>query len=423
MSTAELIRPRPSHRIAPRWENPLREISSRKAVFDFLPMNSMRERSISESFSRFKERRLAILQDDVQGVARAILLAPAHDITPDTVNRMISLSGGIVFAALSPERAAGFLLDPMARPRVSSVERRVDSDPLNFCISVEAREGVSTGISAADRAVTLQVLGASEIQPRRLVQPGHIFPVEVRAGGVLVKNALPEGAVDIVSLAGFTDAAAFIDLLSPAGDLLLGERVAEFAELHKIPLISLSELTRFRLETEKVVYRVAEAKLPTKLAGELRSIIYKSTIHGGEHLALVKGEIDPNEPLLTRVQPEHTFADVFGGSSPRSREQLQRCLAEIGRRGQGVIVYLRRPSPGELHQLIDSVSQPTPPAKALMREYGLGAQILRDLGARKIELLTGSKKDLVGLESFGLEIVSQIPLPSGIPSHPSESQR
>jgi 3,4-dihydroxy 2-butanone 4-phosphate synthase/GTP cyclohydrolase II len=271
--------------------------------------------------------------------------------------------------------------------------------------------------------VTLRILGAAEIQPRKLVQPGHIFPVEVRAGGVLVKNALPEGAVDIVSIAGFTGAAAFIDLLDTSGNFLSGSAVSDFAARHDIPLIQLSDLTRYRLETEKVVYRVAEAKLPTKLAGELRSIIYKSTVHGGEHLALIKGEIDPTEPLLTRVQPENTFADVFGGATPRSREQIQGCLREIGRRGRGVIVYLRRPTSGELHHQVDTAGIIPSPGKALMREYGLGAQILRDLGARKIELLTGSKKDLAGLQSFGLEIVSQIPLPGGAPLKASEEPR
>jgi 3,4-dihydroxy 2-butanone 4-phosphate synthase/GTP cyclohydrolase II len=382
----------------------------------------MSESSITKLFDDVKSGRLAILQDDVQGVARAILVAPAHEISADEVNRLITLSGGIVFAGLAPERAAAFLLDPMGRPRVSATEQPCNFSGPNFCISVEAREGVTTGISAADRAVTLRILGAPEIHPRKLVQPGHIFPVEVRAGGVLVKNALPEGAVDIVSLAGFTGAAAFIDLLDDAGNLILGDKVDDFAHKHSLPLFRLSELTRYRLETEKVVYRVAEAKLPTKLAGELRSIIYKSTIHGGEHLALVKGDIDPTVPLLTRVQPENTFADVFGGDSPASREQLQRCLEEIGRRGHGVIVYLRRPSSGELHHQIDTATQQSPPGKALMREYGLGAQILRDLGARKIELLTGTKKDLVGLQSFGLEIVSQTPLPSSTPP-PSSEQR
>ena len=373
---------------------------------------TMNGSAIGNFFGRVKERRLAILQDDVQGVARAVLVAPADGITADEVNQMIALSGGIVFAGLTPDRAAAFLLDPMGRPRVSSTNGAAVMAGPNFCISVEAREGVTTGISTADRAETLRILGATEPQPRKLVQPGHIFPVEVRAGGVLVKNALPEGAVDIVSIAGFTGAAAYLDLVTPTGELLLGDDVESFAARHNIPFLRLSDLTRFRLETEKVVYRVAEAKLPTKLAGELRSVIYKSTIHGGEHLALIKGEIDPDVPLLTRVQPENTFADVFGGPTPRSREQLQRCLAEIGRNGRGVIVYLRRPTAGEVHHQVDAAPHGAPPGKALMREYGLGAQILRDLGARKIDLLTGSQKDLVGLQSFGLEIVSQRPIPS-----------
>jgi 3,4-dihydroxy 2-butanone 4-phosphate synthase/GTP cyclohydrolase II len=362
-----------------------------------------------------REQRIAILRDDVQPLERAVILMPAEDISTEEVNRLITLSGGVIFAALTMERAESFHLTPMGRPQVSSSDRHAG---LNICISVEAREGVTTGISAADRAQTLRILGARDPQPRKLVQPGHIFPIEVRPGGVLVRNALPEGAVDIVTIAGFTATAALIDLLDPAGQLVQGGAIAQFAAEHAIPCIALSDLTRYRLETEKVVYRIAEAKLPTVLAGDLRSYIYKSSIHGGEHVALVKGNIDSAEPTLVRVQPENTFSDVFGGAGA-SRRQMHAALAAIGQRGRGVLLYLRRTSSGELGQQVSAPAYPErAEPKALMREYGLGAQILRDLGVRKIELLTGSKKSLIGLDSFGIEIVSQTPLPVDLESTP-----
>ncbi|RIL00863.1 MAG: bifunctional 3,4-dihydroxy-2-butanone-4-phosphate synthase/GTP cyclohydrolase II, partial [Proteobacteria bacterium] len=178
------------------------------------------------------------------------------------------------------------------------------------------------------------------------------------------------------------------------------------------PLITLSALTRHRLENEALVYRAAEARLPTQLAGELRTFVYRSRLHHGEHLALVKGEIAPDKPVLTRVQPEFTFADVFGGDNPPSRAQIKRSLQAIGERECGVFVYLRRASEGQLSSQISRWEQRFNEKPAsMMREYGLGAQILRDLGVRKVELLTGSKKNLVGLKTFGIEIVSQLPLP------------
>jgi len=369
----------------------------------------MNRTDLDITLSRVRERRIAILRDDVQPLERAIILMPAEDISTEEVNRLITLSGAVVFAALTTERGEAFHLSPMGRPQVASTTRTTG---LNICVSVEAREGVTTGISASDRAQTLRILGAKEPQPRKLVQPGHIFPIEVRPGGVLVRNALPEGAVDIVTIAGFTGTAAVIDLLDSEGQFIQGEGIARFAAEHGIPAIDLSDLTRYRLETEKVVYRVAEAKLPTVLAGELRSYIYKSSIHGGENVALVKGEINPAETTLVRVQPENTFSDVFGGEGA-SRRQMQAALAAIGRRGKGVLLYLRRTSSGELGQQVNAAPHPDrAEPKALMREYGLGAQILHDLGVRKIELLTGSKKSLIGLDSFGIEIVSQAPIPS-----------
>jgi len=362
--------------------------------------------------SSFRNNRLSVLIDDA-GSSRAALVAPAHKITETEVNRILRLSGGLTFVALSPERASAFLLNTMIRPNAG--EKSSLATPLiPQYTSVEAREGISTGISAADRAATIAILGSETPQPRALVRPGHIFPVETREGGVLVNLALPEGAVDLARLAGFTDAALFVDLLDARGELMQAEEAREFGKHNSIPTTSLTEIIAHRLEREPLVTRVAEARLPTTLAGAVRAIVYRSKIHDVEHIALVKGRVDGDEPVLVRVQSENTITDVFGGITPNSRLHLQNALRAIGSRERGVFLYLRR-------SFIDDRSNNIQPLKAthsaqtvaptMMREYGVGAQILRDLGISRIELLATTPRALAGLPSFGIHIVSQHSIP------------
>ncbi|MCO6431851.1 MAG: 3,4-dihydroxy-2-butanone-4-phosphate synthase [Deltaproteobacteria bacterium] len=364
-----------------------------------------------EAIEHFRKRRLIILIDSVAAKPRAVLVAPAEQITADTVNEMLMLGSGSLFVAISPERSAALLLSPMQRPSSHVTQAIEKQESAKVCISVEAREGVTTGISAADRACTIRVLGAKSVNPRKLVRPGHIFPVETREGGVLIRHALPEGALDLVEMAGYTDAAAYLEILNRSGEPSSVKEVEELAQRHNLPFVTLFDLTRFRLEREKIIERVAEAKLPTKLAGELRSIIYRSKMHSGEHLALIKGEITPDEPILTRVQAEFTFGDVFGGENPPTRQQLHRSLKAIGDQGRGVLIYLRRPFRGQLRQQIsDWHSKFSEKPATMMREYGVGAQILQDLGIRRIELLTNTRRGPLGIQSFGIEIVGSRPL-------------
>jgi 3,4-dihydroxy 2-butanone 4-phosphate synthase/GTP cyclohydrolase II len=364
------------------------------------------------TLEKFAQKRLAILRDDGSTDMRAALVAPAEGISEREVNTLLLSTGGHLYVALSPTRVNDFALGGMADPRDIHLSG-LSSPPGSFSglTSVEAREGISTGISAADRATTIAILGEKTPASRKLVKPGHIFPVLAREGGVLVKNTIVEGALDVARLSGFTEAAVYIDLLDKSGELLEADDQEALASSLDIPIIPLSALVRYRLETEQLVYKVAEAKLPTLLAGELKSFIYKSRVHGGEHLALVKGDINPETPVLTRVQAESTFADVFGGANPPSRRVLHSALKQIGESESGVLIYLRRPEGGHLQEQVRNWTEShlKKPA-SMMREYGLGAQILRDLGVKKIELLTGSKKNLVGLQPFGLQIISQRPL-------------
>ncbi len=355
----------------------------------------------------FRRRGLALLRDETASSSRGVLVATAALATPELVNEVLHLGGGHLFVALSPQRANDFLLERMDRGITNQRgERRLD-----LLSSVEAREGVTTGISAADRARTIRILGEDTPRPRALVRPGHIFPLLTREGGVLVRNALPEGAIDLVQASGAPDAALLSDVLGPDGALLSGGALQAFAERHEIPHCSLHELTRFRLESERLVVRLAEARLPTTLAGELRSVVYRSDVFHGEHVALVKDPISSSAPTLTRVQPEFTFGDVFGGTTPPTREQIDTALRRIGERGSGVFIYLRRSEIGQLRQQVQQWRETFGGrSPALMREYGLGAQILRDLGIRRIDLLTNSRRNLVGLNTFGIEIVATTPL-------------
>jgi 3,4-dihydroxy 2-butanone 4-phosphate synthase/GTP cyclohydrolase II len=362
--------------------------------------------------SDFALNRLIILIDDA-GSSRAALVAPALNAQSAEVNRILELSGGLTFVALSPERAASFLLHSMTRPSVGEKPAST-SILMPQYTSVEAREGITTGISAADRAATIAILGAESPQPRALVKPGHIFPVETRDGGVLVKLAIPEGTVDLARLAGFTDAALFVDLLDEHGELMSADAAREFGAARGISVTSLTEIIAHRLEREPLVTRGAEAHLPTTLAGEVRAVVYRSRIHAVEHIALVKGDVRGDEPVLVRVQAESTATDVFGGSGPSTRLHLQNALRAIGDRTRGVFLYLRRPFIDDKSHNVQSLEiaeMAHGGAPAMMREYGVGAQILRDLGVTRIELLTTTPRSLAGLPSFGIHVVSQHSIP------------
>jgi 3,4-dihydroxy 2-butanone 4-phosphate synthase / GTP cyclohydrolase II len=369
----------------------------------------------SQFITVFKRTKLCILVDDLSS-SRAALVAPAEATSPSLINRILSLSGGLTFVALSPQRAAAFMLATMARPSTSGASSLPTAQTSQY-VSVEAREGISTGISAADRAKTLEILGAQTPQPRALVKPGHIFPVETREGGVLVKTAIPEGALDLAKMVGATDASLYVDLLNLDGSLMSEQHARECAERESLPLTTLSELIRYRLQQEPLVARVAEATLPTTLAGDVRSIVYRSHMSDIEHVALVKGDVRGDDPVLVRVQAEHTVPDVFGGRSPASRSHLQNSLKEIGQRGRGILLYLRRPfidaKGSSVQHLQDNH---TTPSTRRMREYGVGAQILRDLGVTRVELLTSSTHLLEGLPSFGITVVAQHPIPELLPT-------
>jgi len=363
-------------------------------------MPSHLQYNFSNSAATFQRCNLAIIQDDACAHCPAILVASPNQITADAVNNLLGLSQGLTFVAITPDRAAALNLEPMtSRSPPQSGHQLPERE---MCVSVEAREGVTTGISAADRAVTIRALTEDPPVTRRLVKPGHVFPIIVRLGGVLVKHALAEAARDFVRIVSECDSALFVDLLDARGEQMEREAQLKLGTKHNIPILTISALVRHRLEHEQLVERVSESTLDSPIAGQMRCITYCSPLHRTEQIALVKGDIDPNSPILTRVQPARTFSDVFAPDASPHRSQIHASLRAIAKRGQGVLVYLERlnsQSPGS-----------TPLPTSMMREYGIGAQVLRDLGVRHVDLLTGTQRNLAGLKTFGIDIVSQTAL-------------
>lgn len=356
--------------------------------------------------------------DDSSEELRAVMIVPAASATPELVNEMILKARGILFVAVSSERVEELQLAEMTRSGTVSRFAEPSEHQGKRFVSVEARHGVSSGISAADRATTLTMLGRPEVDPRLIVSPGHLFPVEALAGGVLVRSAFPEAAVDCVRALGEeSNVAGYMDCLNENGELCDAEQLYRLSDLYGIPLIRISEIVRFRLSTESLVTKVAEANLPTELAGMVRIYSFRTQIHAGDHIALVKGDVTTEDPVLTRVQVESTFSDIFGSEPYSTRNQVRQALKLIGARERGVLVYLSRIRRGGV---LDDVNSQSPfdektavaaqKDTVTMRQYGIGAQILRHLGISRLELLSSRPGKREGLYDFGLNIVKTTPL-------------
>lgn len=353
---------------------------------------------IDQIIPEFINRKLLLISDDYSDRAETVLVAVGLNLQESTLNELLTLGRGPLQLVLGADRVEAFGLTKMSSSRLFSLNP--NSEAQSCCVSVEAREGVASGISVADRCHTIQILSETEPDRRKIVSPGHIVPVEAKQGGVLVRHSLREAALDLVRAAGGTDAAIVVDCLNEKGEIFSEQEVEKISKEKGIPSLKLGEVIRWRLESERIVKRIATAKIPTSFGDGFKAVMYQSVIDGGEHLALVKGEISPANPILTRVHVENSFEDVFGSEDGASRRgMIHDSMKAISEAGSGVLVYLRR----NLKNFSSGSAQP----KAFrMNEYGLGAQILLDLGVRKIRLLTNTKNNLVGLTSFGIEIVA-----------------
>jgi 3,4-dihydroxy 2-butanone 4-phosphate synthase/GTP cyclohydrolase II len=354
---------------------------------------------------------MIILMDDEDRENEGDLCMAAEKVTPEAIAFMARYARGLICLPLTEERLADLALPMMVAE---------NSAPLGtaFTVSIDARRGTSSGLSAADRATTILTAVRDGAGPGDLVTPGHVFPLRARRGGVLVRTGQTEGSVDLARLAGLKPAGVICEIMKDDGSMARLGDLERFAAEHGLKIATVADLIQYRLRHDSLVHRIAEARLPTRFGGDFRAVVYGSDVDDGEHLALVRGSVTPDEPTLVRTHAEYLPGDVFGYVQRNTGAVLQRAMEVIAAEGRGVILYLRREEHGvDVFDGRDGQTQSrtepsTNPSTRLrdFRDYGIGAQILRDLGVGKIRLLTNYPRRLVSLPGYGLEIVECVPL-------------
>jgi 3,4-dihydroxy 2-butanone 4-phosphate synthase/GTP cyclohydrolase II len=354
--------------------------------------------SIPEAIEDFRAGRMLVVVDDEDRENEGDVTIAAEKITPDVINFMAKHARGLICLSLSAE-----ICDALHLPQMSS--RNTSRLGTAFTESIEAAEGVTTGISAADRARTIQVAIDPSSKPTDLVRPGHVFPLRAREGGVLVRAGQTEAVVDLARLAGLRPGGVICEIMNDDGSMARVPHLKEFCAQHGLKMISVADLIRYRLQNERFVQRQSEGCLRTEF-GDFKTIVYASTIVPEMHLALVHGEIAGHEDVLVRMHSHCTYGDVFGSVECQCQRVLRKSLELIAAEGAGVLVYLHQTGPGFRNH-----SFGTPDGqKQLQHESGIGAQILSDLGLHTIRLLTNHPRKVVGLDAYGIEIVEQVPV-------------
>ena len=354
--------------------------------------------------------RLVIVADDEDRENEGDLVCAADRITPDLINFMTKFGRGLICVSLTPERADALELPPMTG-------RNTDPHGTAFTVSVDAhhRFGVTTGISAHDRARTVEVLADTAAVPEDLRRPGHIFPLRARSGGVLRRVGQTEAAVDLARLAGLAPAGVICEILNEDGTMARRSELEVMAREHGLKFITVEQLVAYRLSRERLVTRVVEAPLRTWW-GDFHVIGYRTEIDDRVHVALVKGKVEGMEDVLVRMHAENPLAETFGSTEEPGGNMLAGAMERIGRAGEGVIVYIHRDRAGDrlVERLRGIVERPEAVAESsthgqVLRDYGIGAQILLDLGLSSIRLLTNSKRHIVGLDGYALTVAGREP--------------
>lgn len=371
--------------------------------------------TVEEAIAEFQAGRFVIIVDDDERENEGDLCIPAEFVTAESISFMLRYTSGIICVPLSGER-----LDSLRIPMM--VGNNQAQYGTAFTISVDARDGITTGVSAADRARTIQVLGQPGSNANELVMPGHIYPLRARDGGVLVRAGHTEATVDLCVLANLQAAAVLCELMNPDGTMMRGNQLMRFAKKHDLKVVSINQLIRYRVQRERLVERVAETTLPTK-HGEFKLIGYRSSIDVDEHAALVMGDIGSGEPVLVRVHSQCVTGDVFGSQRCDCGEQLDMALQRIAAEGRGVMLYMRQEGRGigfhnkmRAYYLQETEGLDTVEANEALgfaadrRDYGIGMQILLDLGLSRIKLLTNNPAKRAGIEGYGLEVVERVPI-------------
>jgi 3,4-dihydroxy 2-butanone 4-phosphate synthase/GTP cyclohydrolase II len=376
---------------------------------------------IEQVIAAMRAGRMVIMTDDAGRENEGDLVLAARSVTPALINFMAREGRGLICAPVSKARAEKLGLSRM-------VARNEEKFGTDFTVSVDAAKGITTGISAHDRAATLRALGRPSPRANDLVQPGHIFPVRAKDGGVLVRAGHTEAAVDLAKLAGQGDAAVICEILNPDGSMARWADLLEFKKRHGLKLGTIQELIEYRRRKEKLVVREQTVKLPTDY-GPFDLHLYRNVTDGSHHLALVKGKVKGSHPVLVRVHSECLTGDVFASRRCDCGNQLHDALRRIGQEKKGVLVYMRQEGRGiglpakiKAYRLQERGLDTVEANRKLgypadLREYGIGAQILADLGVRRMRLLTNNPKKVVGLGGYGLELVDQVPIRSKANPH------
>lgn len=370
--------------------------------------------SVELAIARVRSGGMVIMVDDEDRENEGDFVMAAEDATAKQINFMAVHGRGLICVPME-----GHDLDRLEMPMM--VRHNTSPHSTAMTVAVDAAYGITTGISSADRAHTIRLLSEPEASSENFVQPGHVFPLRYQEGGVLVRAGHTEGSIDLVRAAGKRSAAVVCEIMNDDGTMARRPQLEKIANKHDIPIVSIADIIAYRLSRESFVQRVTETRLPTKW-GEFRCVAYRSNVDPAEHIALVMGKIDPEEPAVVRVHSECLTGDIFGSQRCDCGEQLDAAMSQIADAGVGALVYMRQEGRGiglinklKAYRLQDNGLDTVEANNQLglqtdLRHYGVGAQILLDLGIRKFKFLTNNPKKVAGLEGFGLEMVEQVPL-------------
>ncbi len=371
--------------------------------------------TIEEAIEEIRAGSMVILVDDEDRENEGDLTMAAETVTAEAINFMAKYGRGLICLSMTGEKIDTLHLPPMVNNNTSRFQT-------GFTVSIEARCGVTTGISAADRATTILTAVADDAKPSDLVKPGHVFPLRGKDGCVMVRAGQTEGSIDLARLAGLKPAGVICEIMDEDGTMARMAALEEFSKKHGIGICTIADLIEYRMRTESFVKRAAETVIPTEHSGEFNAVVYENQVDDLLHVAMVKGEIDSETPIPVRVHSECLTGDIFGSLRCDCGEQLYKAMKMIDKEGSGVLLYIRQEGRGiglvnklKAYALQDQGFDTVEANEELgfkpdMRNYGIGAQILVDLGVRKMRLITNNPKKMVGLEGYGLSVVEQIPI-------------